>query len=672
MTEPVQREQGDLRSLLRALWRRKWLFLAVLFLIPGAVFAISSLVPKTFESTTLIRVKTPSLDIPALGSGSLSAVETEALLFETQTTAEEAAKELGLPASQAGSLIGSIRVAPVATSSGGVTELVQLTGQAEDARQAAAIANAYASAIDTVRSRQALRQIDRAVANLEAQQADAKDDLATEAELARQLQLLRSARLAARENTETIQPALPPDTPISPHPRRNTALAGLVALLLALGAVAGVERLDRRLRDSSELEPLLGAPLLSVIPRGAFPGAKPSPGPVREAFRTLAASLVYFNIDHPVTTVMVTSPTQGDGKTTVSVHLAVALAKDGARVILVDGDLRHPQVAIRLGIESSVGLAQVVSGQVAASDGLVDVGVGEGEEGRLQVLAAGDRPPNPGRLLGSDRMGRLLTELSSMADIVILDTPPILNVSDAVPLLERVSGIVFVAKVGQTSRDALKRARQVLETARGTLLGGVATGAAAAGLYGYGTDYYAAEPEPEPATGEPRRADEAVAAEISAEPQEDEADVAEAAPEADPDALAEPERADVVAREDKRDEPEHEGSGIDQFNGGAIERLRRELLEPGHPSRPWVPAPERKRPSEERLVGGDEREDPESTQPFPALEDPVDRELENPVDQEDLADPAAETPQPAEGGGKPEPAKRRRRRRKRGKKGRRG
>lgn len=518
--ESAGREQTDIRAMLQALWRRRWLFLAIVVSIPTAVFVISNLVPKSYEATALIRLKSPSIDVPALGAGSLSAVETEALLFETETTAKAAARELGLPESQAGSLIGSVVVAPVATASGSVTELVQLTAHAEDAGRAAAIANAYTRAIDELRSRQALRQLDRAIENLEAQRADVKGDLAAEAELSRQLQVLRSARVAAQENTETIQQALPPDTPVSPHPRRNTALAALVALLLALGAVAIRERLDRRLRESTELEPLLGAPLLSVIPRAAFPGAKPAPGPVREAFRTLAASLVYFNIDQPLTTVMVSSPTQGDGKTTVSVHLAVALAKTGARVVLVDADLRHPQVAIRLGIEPSVGLAQVVTGQAPAREALFDVGVGTAEGGRLQVLAAGERPPNPGRLLGSARMDTLLGDLAASADLVIIDTPPILNVSDAVPLLDRVSGIVLVAKVGHTSRDALQRARQVLETARGTLLGAVATGSAAAGLYGYGTEYYAAagQDEEEERQGQPPRADDAVAAEILTDP----------------------------------------------------------------------------------------------------------------------------------------------------------
>ena len=107
-------------------------------------------------------------------------------------------------------------------------------------------------------------------------------------------------------------------------------------------------------------------------------------------------------------------------------------------------------------------------------------------DGRLRVLAAGAPPPNPTRLLSSARMDSVLLELSGMVDIVIVDTPPLLHVSDAIPLVERVSGVVAVAKVGSTHREALVRLRQVIDTARGELLGVVATGGSAAGLYGYG------------------------------------------------------------------------------------------------------------------------------------------------------------------------------------------
>ena len=164
-------------------------------------------------------------------------------------------------------------------------------------------------------------------------------------------------------------------------------------------------------------------------------------------------------------------------------------------MILVDCDLRHPEVGVRLGMKRSAGVSEVITGQAELGAALVDVVVGEGGGGRLRVLPAGTRPPNPARLLGSERMAAILDELAAKSEIVIVDTPPILNVSDALPLLDRVSGIVVVAQVGATGRDALLRMRQVLETAHGSILGAVATGSRDAGLYGYGTDYYAAEPE---------------------------------------------------------------------------------------------------------------------------------------------------------------------------------
>ncbi|MGH2950836.1 MAG: polysaccharide biosynthesis tyrosine autokinase [Solirubrobacterales bacterium] len=499
--EPSLREQQqpDLRSLIQALWRRRWLFLGIVVSIPVAVYLISNLVPKTFEASSLVRLRAVSTDVAALTTPSATTVDTEALLIDTEKVAQEAAEELRGKES-AGSVSESIETAPLTNAAGGTTDLLQLIAQTDDANRAAAIANAYASAIDIVRTEKTVKRINQSMARLEAESGDTADP-AAQAELQRQLQLLLSARAGAEQNTEVIQEAVPPSSQLSPHPRRNTALAGLVSLLLALGAVAVRERLDSRLRDSTDLEPLLGVPLLSVIPRAAFPGARPNRGPVQEAFRTLASSLVYFNIERPVDTVVVASPTKGDGKTTVAINLAIALAKDGQRVVLIDADLRHPQVAVRLGIEPRAGLSEVLTKQVGLREALRNVDVGDG---LLKVLAAGRPPPNPARLLGSRRMDSLLTELAKRTDVVVVDTPPILNVSDAVPLLQRVSGTVLVAKVGATSREALQRMRQVIETARGTTLGAVATGSAGAGLYGYGAEYYpdeVAEPAsmPEPA-----------------------------------------------------------------------------------------------------------------------------------------------------------------------------
>jgi capsular exopolysaccharide synthesis family protein len=478
--ERSQGAQPDLRSVVDALWRRRWLFLGILVSIPVVVYLISTQIAAKYETYSILSTAVQDFDVPGVSSGPLSTFGSEDVLINSQRVREAAAEELG------GSIGGSIDAEPITTSAGATTGLLQLTATAGNGQRAADIANGYASAIDKVRTGERVNSIDRAVAKLEAQSEEVTD-AATEAELARQLQSLRAARGAAQDSTETVLEARVPGSPISPNPERNTALAAVVALLLALAVVVVRERLDRRLRDSDELEPLLGTPLLSVIPRAAFPGARPADMPVREAFRTLAASLVYFNIDRPLATVMVSSPTKGDGKTTVAVYLAVALARDGQDVVLIDADLRHPQVGVRLGIEPKIGLAEVITHQSEVDDALVEVDVGDG---RLRVLAAGGRPPNPARLLSSRRMSSLLASLSEQVDIVIVDTPPLLSVSDAVPLLEKVSGTVLVAKVGTTSRDALQRMGQVIEAARGNLLGAVATGSAKSGLYGYGGDYY--------------------------------------------------------------------------------------------------------------------------------------------------------------------------------------
>jgi succinoglycan biosynthesis transport protein ExoP len=487
--------QADIRSVLDALWRRKWLFLSIFITIPAVVYVISSTATKTYEAFALIQTNTTTLNVAGLPSSSLSSIGSEALLIDTNRIGRAAAKNLGEPPSQGVALTKAVRGDPVTTSTGGETDLIQLTARATTGRRAMQIANAYAKAVDQVRTRSSLRQIDTAISKLETQSANAgtSADQATSTgtTLSSQLQELRAARTAAQQSTQVMQAARPPGSPVSPRPIRNTVLAAVVSLLLGLGAVALRERLDRRLRSSEELEPLLGAPLLSVIPRAAFPGARPAPAAVRESFRTLAASLLYFNVDRQLSTVLITSPTKGDGKTTVAVYLAIALAKDGQNVVLIDADLRHPQVGVRLGIEPRIGLSEVLTGQGHADDALVRVDVGDGDQGgRLRVLAAGRTPPNPARLLISERMSSLRMKLAEEADIVVIDTPPLLNVSDAVPLLESVSGTVIVAKVGTTTRDALRRTRQVIDTARGSILGIVATGSSQSGMYGYGGAYY--------------------------------------------------------------------------------------------------------------------------------------------------------------------------------------
>src|SRR6266480_381574 len=284
-----------------------------------------------------------------------------------------------------------------------------------------------------------------------------------------------------------------PSAPISPHPGRNARIGFILALLLAAALVPLLDAMDRRLREPEELEELSDAPLLGSIPDGAFPGKGSGPF-VHEAFQTLRAGLTYFNIDRTLSSVLIASPARGDGKTTVAANLARSLAEDGRNVIAVDCDLRRPQLAKRLGVADQVnfGLDSVLIDRRAIDEALVDVEV---EGGRLRVLPGGT-PPNPSVLLGSGRMRELLATLGENVDMVIIDTPPILAVSDAIPLQEQVSGTVLVARVDHTSRDGVRKACAYISSAAGNLIGFVATGVQLGGVggldaYGYGYGYAA-------------------------------------------------------------------------------------------------------------------------------------------------------------------------------------
>jgi capsular exopolysaccharide synthesis family protein len=325
------------------------------------------------------------------------------------------------------------------------------------------------------------------------------EDAAARDALEQQLQDLRGLRATQSDTTIVVEPAVPASAPVSPRPARNTALAAVFALLLAAGLVPLLDRLDRRIRDVSELEDLIDEPVLAMIPTAAFPGEVPSAA-VREAFQILRASLTYFNLDRSLATVLVTSANQGEGKTTVATNLAVAMAVDEHKVVLVDGDFRKAQAARRLGIDPGPGIEPVLFEDVPLEDALVPVPIeGATGAGELQVLPCAAPPPNPSVLLGSKRMKALLAELAERAEIVIIDAPPELPVSDVIPLLEQVSGTVLVTRLDHTTRDAVLKTRQVIESAKGSILGTVVTGTET-DVYGYGYgETYPEDSEPAPA-----------------------------------------------------------------------------------------------------------------------------------------------------------------------------
>jgi tyrosine-protein kinase len=500
-------QQTDINHILHVLRRRMWVVIGCVVLLPVAVYILSSLAAKRYESTVTLQVQPSAVDTTLFEGGAAApqrgAIAAAARLIKTTGVARSAAKKLDPPPANPRSLLGKVTVNPDDEAG-----LITIKADDRKPRRAADIADAFAGATIALRSGTARKRVDEAIGALSSELRSSGGSKTSRDQLSQQLQRLRAVRAAQGSNAVVLEPASVPGSPVSPRPVRNTALAAIVAILLGIALAFFVERLDRRLRSPHELEELTGLPLLTSVPASAFPNNQSS-GAEAEAFQTLRASLTYFNVDRPLRTILVASPMKGDGKTTVATNLAVSLTKSGKNVILVDADLRRPQVAERLGVDTDVGLGAVLAGEVTVDEALIDFHV-DAEE-TLRVLPAGPPPPNPSELLGSERMHALVRELNVRTDIVVIDSTPILPVSDILPLIRDASGVVAVGRLNATTRDSLRRFQEVVTMAGGSLLGIVATDARAGGLYdgyGYGYGYgYAYSPytaEPRPGNGEPR------------------------------------------------------------------------------------------------------------------------------------------------------------------------
>jgi capsular exopolysaccharide synthesis family protein len=464
----------DLRKYARIFWRRKWIFLAVLVIVPVAVYFVSASSAKVYQSSVLIELQPTSVDSAqgaAQGGPSAQFIAIAARLIETTGVAQAAAQQLSGPRASPSALLDAINV-----STDPNTGFITISGRAGSPARAADIANAFGAAINSIRAQQAVGQLSESISGLQAQiNALPANAIGPRNQLITQMERLRAERAAQGANAQVIEPATPSSSPVSPHPRRNALLGLLVAALLGLGLVAIVESLDRRVRRAEDVEELLGLPLLSSVPRSAFNGTFDRPKTI-EAFRSLRANLTFFNVDRDVRSIAVASGHKGEGKTLVTLGLSRAYAHAGSDVVLVDADLRRPTVASRTGLAAEPGLSDVLTGKAELVDALYEDESTSRFSGSLRVLPAGEVPPNPAELLASQRMHRLIEELSTLCDIVLIDTSPLLAVSDALPLIESVSGTLLVARVGVVRRDELQRLGRILAAARSHPLGTVITG----------------------------------------------------------------------------------------------------------------------------------------------------------------------------------------------------
>jgi capsular exopolysaccharide synthesis family protein len=315
-------------------------------------------------------------------------------------------------------------------------------------------------------------------------------------------------------NAELVQPAELPTSPSSPKPMRNAILGAILGLLLGIGLAFFLERLNRRLRDPEEVREAFDVPVLGTIPESKAimasneGGIAPElPFMEKEAFRMLRASLRYFSVDQDISSLVVTSYVAGDGKSTVAWNLA-RVAATSVKVVVVETDLRNPTLSRQHGLRAGPGLAELLTHQVELDKAFQSKAVAMGNNGAgnvehsLDVIVAGSLPPNPAELIESRAMKDVLDQLTERYELVVIDTAPIGVVADAYPLLHEVDGVIAVARMDKTTRDAGEHLHEQLGRLGAPLLGVVANGVKRRrGLkkygYGYYGGYYGRRPEPD-------------------------------------------------------------------------------------------------------------------------------------------------------------------------------
>ncbi len=288
-----------------------------------------------------------------------------------------------------------------------------------------------------------------------------------------------SVRLARLQNTPSvvqIDQAVVPGSPIRPKPLTNTLLAGMVGLMLGGGIAFLIEYLDDTIKTPEDVERILGISVIGYIANMQYPEnsdegvyvLRQPRSPVAEAFRSLRTNLEFSSVDKPIRKLLITSSNPNEGKTTIAVNLAAIMAQGGKSVVLMDADLRKPQVHQFLGLPNRFGLSDLFRTTVPAD---VVSQKFEGLEG-VAVITSGSLPPNPTELLASARMDQIFKELGEISKMIIVDSPPSL-VADIQVLAAKVDGVVLVIQPGHTQAQDARATMEQLNRAGARVVGAI-------------------------------------------------------------------------------------------------------------------------------------------------------------------------------------------------------
>lgn len=495
----TQSFSDDLRRYLALLWHWTWLLLLFTLLAGLAAYLISARTTPVFLSSTRLLIN----EAPATKSADYASLLTSERLARTYTellvttpVLEQVISELDLDMTPR-ELQKNVIVELVTD-----TQLIVVQVEDTDPNRAAAIADRMVAVFSTqVQDLQAARyatskqslsdqlaDLDTEIKNTDAvlaalgDTAEAKSErdrleatLAqyrqTYASLLQSYEQVRVAEASATSSVVQVEKASFSTIPVRPRTLANTLIGALVGLLFGVGVVFVVETLDDTLSPDA-VSRQLGLPVLGVIARHVPPNGKPivatePRSPVAEAFRSLRTNIQFASVDRPLHTILVTSPSPEDGKSTVAANLGASLAQSGRKVALLDADLRRPQVHRKLGLSNRLGMTSVFVESGLKLNGALQ----PTEVANLSALTSGNLPPNPAELLGSDKMFDILRLVGEQADIIVIDSPPVMAVTDAAVLAPRVDGVILVVKPGTTKLAACRQAVEQLQRVGAKILG---------------------------------------------------------------------------------------------------------------------------------------------------------------------------------------------------------
>lgn len=529
---PQEGGELELRDYLRLLRRRRGLIVLSAAVVLVAAMAASFLQTPVYSAKAEILLQprsTESLFDSETGQrrDSERGVNTEIEVLQSRPVREAVKLKLGASP--------DISVSPV-----GQTDVIQVRSESTDPERAATVVNAYATEYIDFRRKQAVNDLVAAGKEIQSkvndiqQQIDAlprppavgpdpqtalKGSLLSQQALFKQKQDQLQVDSALKTGgAQLVTQAVAPTAPIRPTPVRSGVLAAIVGLLLGVGLAFLFEYLDDSIKGREDMERAVGGlPVLGLVPlvvnwkdRGrpmVVSIAEPKSS-AAEAYRALRTSVQFMGLDRPLRIVQMTSPAASEGKSTTLANLAVALAQAGERVVMVDCDLRRPRIHHFFGLSNDVGFTSVLVGDAPLSSALQTV---EGQD-RLRLLASGPIPPNPSELLSGRRSAEIFSALQAESDIVLVDCPPVLPVTDATVLAGRVNATLLVATAGTTSRSALQHAYGSLRQVNAPIIGTVLNGITGEGGYGYGYGYgyryqygYAEEPAANGSNGDGQR-----------------------------------------------------------------------------------------------------------------------------------------------------------------------